>query len=68
MSWLDKYYAGKIVATAKKYILRTRARKLKNVTFLHFKTTLHKYAFKIETGCATKPNLETRSVKDKCEN
>ena len=51
------------------YILKKRVRKLKNMTFLHFMTIFHNFAFKIETGRAkrvVKPILGTRNVNDVC--
>ena len=38
------------IAASKFYILRNRARKLKNMTFLHFMTVFRNFAIKIETS------------------
>ena len=65
MNSLDRYYHGKIESigqalseekclqphNSKMYILRKKVRKIKkrNIVFLHFVTTFHKFAQKIET-------------------
>ena len=49
--------------TSKIYILRKRAQKLRNILFLHFMTTFHNFALKIETSWAegmVKPISEFR--------
>lgn len=53
------------------YILRKKAQKLKNITFLYFMAIFHNFAFKVEIGWATRvfnPILEIKNVNDVYEN
>ena len=54
---------------SKMYVLRKQAGKWKNMTFLHFMTTVNDFALEIDTFWAkrvAKPILETRYVNDVC--
>ena len=46
-------------------ILRKRAQKVKKITILHFMSTFHNVALKIETEWVFKPIMKTRYVNDK---
>ena len=51
--------------TSKMFILRKSARKLKNISLLHFMSTLHNFSLKIETEWGkkvVKPISETKNV------